>query len=171
MFEDYIPILSLLKEAGKIATRKKIQKIVFFLKQIDAPFNEKFSLHHYGPYSPELQIELDQLEDLGFIKQSYNNNTYEFLLDEEGEKLLNQYPESSKKVNTELFIKLIGKLNLLQPYLLESMSTIVYFEKSYGQNKESVKEAVCKLKPHLKDIFDDAWDKLKELELHAEKDT
>ncbi|MHA1194337.1 MAG: hypothetical protein ACTSP9_18980 [Promethearchaeota archaeon] len=46
------------------------------------------------------------------------------------------------------------------------MATIVYFEKSYGIDKEKLKKAVLNIKPHLKNIFDNAWSELDRLELH-----
>jgi len=168
MLKSHAKLLSLLEVAGEIKTRKKIQKIIYLLKQKKAPFTEDFTLHHYGPYSSELQIELDQLEDSELIQptSSLDAEVYKFNLSEEAKKLLENNRTAVNKLQVNNFNTLIKELNKFEPSLLESMATIVYFEKSYGIDKEKLKKAVLNIKPHLKNIFDNAWSELDRLELH-----
>jgi hypothetical protein len=51
--------------------------------------------------------------------------------------------------------------------MLEAMSTIVYFDHSYGMEEKLVEDAVLNIKPHLKDIFNEARERLDKLYLHA----
>lgn len=163
MMGNYGNILALLDEAGEINSRKKIQKIVYFLQKKFSLFNEKFSLHQFGPYSSELQIELDQLDEAGLISQRFSN----FVLEDKGRTFLKKDLKISEKFESDEVKQLIKKLNDIPPFKLESMATIAYFEQSYGRNKEELRKAIHDIKPHLDDVFEEAWGMLDEFELHT----
>jgi uncharacterized protein YwgA len=167
MLENYALIVELLKEVGEIRTRKKFQKMVYLLQQNKLPFNEGFGLHFYGPYSAELQLELDQLADAGLISQEFKGDSYEFKFRKEANALLEKNKEFLSRIQKSEFRHLINELNNIAPNLLESMSTIVYLEKSYGQDKETIRTSINNLKPHLEQLFDKAWENLTKLDLHA----
>jgi uncharacterized protein YwgA len=70
-------ILSLVNEAGRIQGRTKFQKIVYILKIKGANFNERFSYHYYGPYSSDLQLEIEELVDRQILnQQNFNPSSY-----------------------------------------------------------------------------------------------
>lgn len=166
MLKNYGLILALLNTARKINTRKKIQKIVFFMKMVNIPFSEKFSLHHFGPYSPELQLELDQLGDAGFITSEFN----EFQNTAMGDSYLSEHGDYLALFADSNLREMVKALNEIEPFKLESMATIVFFEHSYGKNRKNLRIVLKGIKPHLDDVFDDAWNKLDEFNLHATPD-
>ena len=88
MLEDYLKVMGLIKEAGEIRTRKRVQKLVYLLQQRGAPFNEHFGLNYYGPYSNELQIELDQLQEANLIDQKFEEGSYFYRLQNSVKNLL-----------------------------------------------------------------------------------
>jgi len=164
LFDEYLRILWLLNEAGPIVSRKKIQKIVYLLQQKGIHFDEHFSLHLYGPYSSELQIELDQLDEMGLIEQNTDSDIYRFQITDRGKEVLEK-----NGIDATLdadAIQLINDLKGIEPFILELMSTIIYFEKSYGNEREVVRRALGEIKPHLMDKFDEAWGLLDSLGLH-----
>ena len=165
MLENYLMIMSLLKEAKEIWTRKKIQKMVYLLQETGAPFGQDFRLHRYGPYSSELQIELDQLHEAALIDQEFKGDSYYFRLTGKGETFMQK--EASGVTWFSQLKDIVNKLNNIESHMLEMMSTIVYFEKSYGKNKNNLKSVLASIKPHLMPNFDMAWGLLDKLELHA----
>lgn len=167
MLENYVHIMLLLKDATEIRTRKKLQKIVYLLQRKGAPFDENFSLHHYGPYSPELQIEVDQLDEADLIDQEFKADSYFFRLTGKGETFIEK--EISHVIGVHELKDLIRNLNALEPHILEMMATIVYFEKSYGNDKVKLKSVLGSIKPHLMPNFDKAWELLDKHDLHAEE--
>ncbi len=162
MLRNYGLILALLNTVGKVKTRKKLQKVVFFLKIVNVPFSEKFSLHHFGPYSPELQLEIDQLGDAGFITSEFN----EFQNTATGNQYLKEHSEYLAIFSDDKLMRLVKTLNGFEPFKLESMATIVYFENSYGNDKKMLRKTIKGIKPHLDGVFDEAWKYLENLDLH-----
>lgn len=169
MLENYDRILVLLEKSGRIETRKKIQKTVYLLQQKFGIFDERFSLHFYGPYSSELQFELDQLDDSKLIAQQFDEESgfYIFTLTEAANELLKTHRPHFSRSAKDIPAALVSKLNALSPRILELMATIVFFEKKYGPIKETVKKEISSIKSHLMVQFDDAWKNLDELELHS----
>jgi len=95
MLEDHAKMLFLLRQAGAIVGRKKLQKIIYILQKQGYPFHEKFHFHFYGPYSDELSLRIEELCNLGFLnevkedKGSYSQYRYE--LTESGRSFLSHY--------------------------------------------------------------------------------
>ncbi|MCS7365125.1 MAG: hypothetical protein NDF54_06805 [archaeon GB-1867-035] len=85
-------LLKILKEhSGVIEGRKRFQKIVFLLKEkYGIPLKYSFLSYYYGPYSKELQRDLNILVRLGLIEEDFDGVMYTYKLTELGEKLLNK---------------------------------------------------------------------------------
>src|SRR5258706_16269958 len=47
--------------AGRLQTRKRMQKVVFMLQTAGCPLQANFYLHHYGPYSDEVARLADEM--------------------------------------------------------------------------------------------------------------
>jgi len=63
MVKDIEKLLVILKNLGKIEGRTRFQKLIFLLKHKDGiKFDYNFIPYYYGPYSLELQIEINLLE-------------------------------------------------------------------------------------------------------------
>lgn len=166
MLDNYLMVMSLLKEAKEIWTRKKIQKMIYLLQQRGAPFNEHFIFHYYGPYSAELQVELDQLHEAGLIGQEHKGDSYYFQLKPKGEIILQKKRGAGKRIES-MYSSLIKDLNSLAPQVLEMMATIVYLEKSYGKSERKLRSVLKNIKPRIVGVFDQAWAQLNKLGLHT----
>ena len=132
---------------GEIKGRKKLQKIVYLLehKGMDAPY--RYSYHRYGPYSAQLQEEIEFLVQHDFIEEVTKNGTYEYKITDEGERFRKQIGQKNVSINNEL----LAKLNEESSQFLEMLSTYIFLlDSGYEQNAARIKAA--ELKPHLKDL-------------------
>ncbi|MBM7645413.1 uncharacterized protein YwgA [Scopulibacillus daqui] len=139
MLEDHAKLVSLLNLAGEVVGRKKLQKIVYILKKLDYPFQEKYQFHFYGPYSEELTFRIEELCNLGFINEIKETkggyHQYRYTLTEEGSEFLSRY-----QINMPKLCEFIKDLNDQNSKFLELVSTILYF------NNLSKDEIVNKVK-------------------------
>ncbi len=147
-------IITLLDVAGNIRGRTKFQKVVYILKNKEIPFNEKFKYHYYGPFSSDLQLEIDELVDRNILVEK-NMNPYDYEVNK----------ENKIKFNKDLNIS--GKKELIQ-FLknkdikeLEITSTIYYLENNGLKDKDILRKKITALKPHLRDYIDSSF-KLKD---------
>lgn len=69
--------------------KKATKKIIYIMKKLGYPFEEKYTFHFYGPYSEELSLRMEELTNLGFVsevKESKSNYyQYRYQVTEEGE--------------------------------------------------------------------------------------
>lgn len=168
-YQEYSRVISLLKVAGEIQDRKKLQKIVYILQMKGVGFNEKFTYHYYGPYSTELQMEVTSLSDWGFVsetsKQTESNHVcYTYSL-KEGSDYENEYDDVQEVIDNAEIIK---HLNSIPTHVLELIATIFYL-KDYNyptdeNNKDFVRKKINALKPNLLNVFDEAWEKFIEID-------
>jgi uncharacterized protein YwgA len=167
MLVDYVKLLFILEEAGVVRSRKKFQKMVYLLQQKGMPFDEDFYLHYFGPYSSELQIEINRLAEGGLIRQWFENDAYVFKIEDKGSTFLEENKALIHALVELDLARLIKSLNKIPPHILEVMATIIYFEKSYGSNKkDELRRALSAIKGKLIGFFDQAWDLLDENGLH-----
>lgn len=132
--ENYANIIELLRIAGKIDGRKKLQKMVYILKNLGADFGEDFYFHYYGPYSDVLTMELEELKSMNIIKEDVKGHdsyfptyTYEMNID-----------DIDVKGNLEDYRELIRELNRRNSRFLELVATIIYFKKEKDYKEEDI---------------------------------
>jgi len=167
MLRNEYALVLLLGSVPKIMGRKRLQKTVYLLQQAGVPFFEKFSYHHYGPYSAELQAEVDRLVDYGLVSETCNNAFYTYEITEEGRKFLETY----EKVVGEKFSlpsNIVERLMRASTQVLEMASTYAYLLEM-GYKKEEALAKALELKPHLKDFLPDAQALVEQLKNPAEK--
>ncbi len=84
MFRSAYSVLNILSHLQTVKGRKKMQKIVHLLEMVglDLPF--KYEYHHYGPYSAELQEEINYLVQHGFLSENNDDGTYLYEITEKG---------------------------------------------------------------------------------------
>jgi len=127
MLEEHAKLLGLIQHAGEIVGRKKLQKILYILKKLDYPFQEKFEFHFFGPYSEELSLQIEELCNLNLLSEVKEEkggyHQYRYTLTEEGEKFLNHYD-----INMENIDSFIETLNGQNARYLELVSTLLYFD-------------------------------------------
>jgi len=151
MFKGASYLLEILSKVD-IKGRKKLQKIIFLLENngMDAPY--KYSYHYYGPYSAQLQDEVDFLVEQEFLEEISQGGTYIYKITDYGTKF-KKHIEDNYKVSIDK--DLLIKLNNENPQFLEILSTYVFLLKS-GYDEGSSKEKAKELKPHLRGFLDDA---------------
>lgn len=154
MLRNEYALVLLLNSVSKIVGRKRLQKVVYLLQQTGVPFTEKFSYHHYGPYSSELQAEIDRLVDYQLVSETCNNACYTYEITEEGIKFLETY----QKVVGEKFSlpqEIVMRLMNTNTQVLEMASTYAYLLEMGYKQKEALAKAL-ELKPHLKGFLSEA---------------
>jgi len=140
--KEFDKLLTLLNIAGEVKGRKKFQKIIFILQQKGADFKENFFFHYYGPFSYDLQFEIDDLVESGLINESGNVNfTY----------TLNESISSTLDINNSIYsyASLIHKLNSQPSPLLELVATMCYLKVNGYNDNEKIEKKVKFLKPNL----------------------
>lgn len=147
MFEKEFALLSLFERAGKVEGRKKLQKIIYLLKLNNIPFEMEYKYHHYGPYSAELQSEINYLVMHKLLKESSTGEMYIYEITDKGHEFLNSY---RKMTADDFYIPddLLDKLLNSSTSLLEMASTYAFLLEMGYEEKEAEKKAV-ELKEHL----------------------
>jgi len=132
--KNYANLIELLRISGKIEGRKKLQKMVYILKNLGADFKEDFYFHYYGPYSDVLTIELEELKSINVIKEDVKEHdnyfptyTYELNIDDIG-----------VKGDLENYKEVIYRLNSENSRFLELVATIMYFKEEKKYEKEDI---------------------------------
>ncbi|TLS36673.1 YwgA family protein [Pseudalkalibacillus caeni] len=167
MLEDHAKVISLLKEAGEIIGRKKLQKIVYICKKLQFPFNERYQFHFYGPYSEELTLRVEELCNLGLVNEVKESKggyyQYRYTITEEGEGFLGHYDLEMPYLN-----KCICEMNGQSSRFLELVSTVLYFD---SLPKEEVKEKVFTIKRkqnYTEEEIEEAYGYIERLNKHLE---
>lgn len=132
----------MLKQAGTIVGRKKLQKLVFISKKFHFDFQERYNFHYYGPYSEELSLKIEELTNLGVIQETKEDKgsyvQYKYELSSLGEEYLEQFP-----IELQGYKPFIQTLNQESSRFLELISTILYFDRL---TKEELIEKIKKVK-------------------------
>lgn len=155
-------LVYLLSMVSEIAGRKRLQKMVYLLQRTGAPYHEKFSYHHYGPYSSELQAEVDRLVDLALLEEEYNNRCYIYKITKEGESFLENYNKIIGD-SFDLPQNTISQLMKVNTSVLEMASTYAYLLEMGYKEQDALKKAL-ELKPHLGCYLEDAKNLLLEIQ-------
>ncbi|MBC8280368.1 MAG: hypothetical protein H8E48_06240 [Chloroflexi bacterium] len=132
-----------LKDTGKI----KLQKLMYFLQEsFDAPTNYSFRMHHYGPYSEELETDLARLRSSGYLTIKPDLGGYGFHVCVEDEPD-DAWSEISRPHQADLK-KLIDLFDGKPTSNLELMATLHFADKiSNHPPKEQLVKIVQGLKP------------------------
>jgi len=140
-------LVELINIAGKIRKKVNTHRIVYILQQLGAPFEERFKYSYYGPYSPTLELEIDELVDVNIIQVV------------ESEPGIYTYTSTVKSSTSFLsgYEPVIKFLATLPSHMLELVATLFYLKEWYGSNEKFLKSKLSILKPHLKQYFDEAF--------------
>ncbi|HLR81318.1 MAG TPA: YwgA family protein [Bacillota bacterium] len=145
MLTNHAKLLHFFIEANEVTGRKKLQKMIYILQVCGIPFGEKFHYHFYGPYSEELSLRVEELCNLGFLKEDREDKSnyiqYHYQITREGVDFLQQFslemPEMSQK---------IGLLQQQSARFLELVATMLYFKDDLPPNEVEKKISVVKPK-------------------------
>jgi uncharacterized protein YwgA len=163
VLEHHAKLMTLLKTAGEIIGRKKLQKIVYIAKKLQFPFQEKYEFHFYGPYSEELTLRVEELCNLGFLNETKETKggyyQYRYRLTEDGERFLQLYELDMLNLDA-----CIANMNGKSSRFLELVSTILHFE---NLARDEVREKVLTIKQkqnYSENEIDEAYTYFHELE-------
>lgn len=144
-------LLKIVKELNPLVGRKRLQKILYLLKEKEFPLEERFFMHFYGPYSSGISLILDSLVNNGLINEKFNKavaNQYSYSITENGEKKLALFYKNSTRQDKNILensLKIVRNLNSRKVIELEIAATILYWEKN-GYSAEESKEITIKQK-------------------------
>ena len=145
--ENFNRILSLLDKLQKIQWRTKFQKIIYILKNKGIPFNEKFKYHYYGPFSADLQLEIEELVDRNIIIEK-GMNPYIYELNDE-------FTDSFEKDKIiKMKHELLTFLNNQDYQVLEVVSTMFFIQNHLSSDEKIIKRKTAALKPHLENLIE-----------------
>lgn len=115
--------------------------------------------HHYGPYSSDLQLEVDLLVDRGFLQEEKYGESYLYKITKEGKNFLRNYEAiiGVLDAKSSAYKEIIHKLKQKPPQFLELLSTYLFLLES-GYNHKTAIEKVKKLKPTLCSSLSEAID-------------
>jgi uncharacterized protein YwgA len=152
-------LLGFFAVAKTIKGRTRLQKMVFVLKKVGAPFKENFKLHFFGPYSLDLQCEVDELASLGMLEEKKEGNLCVYTLNK---NLTRLNLEELKKPFLE-YESIIETLKKADIKVLELLATFLFLIET--DEEETAMRKLELIKPHISDKIEEAinlWKLLKE---------
>lgn len=127
MLQEHAKIVDFIATAEGITGRKKMQKMIYILKKLGVPFQEKYEFHIYGPYSEELTARVEELCDMGFLSEEREDKgsyvQYKYAVTQEGNDFRGTLKESILDSP-----EVAGKLNGKSSRFLELTATLLYFD-------------------------------------------
>jgi len=154
MFEAAYSLLSVFAEVNKVYGRKKIQKMVHLLESAGANMPFKYEYHYYGPYSAELQEEINVLVQQGLLTETKDDEAYVYAITEKGKKF-KETLETVGGYNINFNAELLNSMSKESSQFLEMASTYAFLIDS-GYNPQQAKSKALELKPHLEKYIERA---------------
>lgn len=124
--------------------RTGLQKICYFGIQLGIPYDLPYEMYFYGPYSPELEEKIRELQVKGLLSDKGPQRYSDYVLTGEGENFLNKEKKSIEKWNSQISA-LVRALGGLKPALLELLAT-VQFTSARAKSRQNVISEVRKIK-------------------------
>jgi len=146
-----IPVLQLLNALARVEGRKKMQKTVHILRELGAPFQERFEYSHYGMYSAQLKGELDALEREGLVTETPAAETNTFII--AATPKVGELLSEVGLAEPPPWVDLARRLNSLPAQVLEGISTILFLRRTEDDDVV-VRARLLSLKPHLSPVAD-----------------
>jgi uncharacterized protein YwgA len=107
------------KYLGKIEGRKRFQKTIFLLQEkFGIDFGYKFTAYLYGPYSSQLQNDIDILAQTGYLKASKIGELFFYEITPLGQQSAAQI---EKEYGAEMVKKLEKHVNDLKEFDTEEL--------------------------------------------------
>lgn len=162
MLANHANLLQFFSSVEEVVGRKKLQKMIYILKKNGIPFGEKYEFHLFGPYSEELSLRVDELSNLGLIKETKEDKSsyfqYRYTITEDGQQFLthydNQFPDYQEAVSL---------LKEKSSRFLELVSTMLYFEELPQAEVEDKVRTVKKKQNYTDEEMTQAWEFIRSL--------
>ncbi|MCA9277559.1 MAG: hypothetical protein R3B58_05540 [Phycisphaerales bacterium] len=137
---------------GGIKGRKRMQKVIYFLKQAGCPIYADYTLHHYGPYSSEVANVTDVMVAEGLLNEQSGSGMgggqYDYTLGSNTRGMIERIGDNESIISFKNFHKRAVELLNWELRELELGSTILYFYHSQHPNQswDSAFDQACKYK-------------------------
>lgn len=156
MLENHAKLVKVIAASEGIIGRKKLQKIIYIMKKLGLPFEEKYTFYFYGPYSEELSLRIEELTNLGFIsevkEQKSNYYQYRYEVTDQGEDFLQHTSPPLPSVET-----FIVKMKDKSSRFLELVATMLYFDDLSKVDVERKVQEVKQKSNYTTDDIQEAW--------------
>lgn len=153
MFEAAGSVLSVFSIVESVYGRKKIQKMVHLLEAAGTRMPFKYEYHYYGPYSADLQAELNDLVQQKFLDEKPDGDAYIYEITDKGRKFKEMLEQSGKTI--EIDSELVRSMARQSSQFLEMVSTYAFLIDA-GYEPAEAKRKALELKHHLKHYLDRA---------------
>jgi uncharacterized protein YwgA len=124
-----------------------VQKLVFLMQNIGLNLEYKFILYTYGPYSPELMDDIDEITNLGFINTEYKPDYGGYVISS-GKEYEDNHLNDVEKAS---FSRVINDFSSLRARELELRSTILFIKDRYRIDNSELLTETKKIKPSFTD--------------------
>jgi uncharacterized protein YwgA len=119
-----------------IQSRKRMQKVVYFLQQAGCPISAEYTLHHYGPYSRDVANVTDVMVAEGLLEElGGGGGQYDYKLSPQTRPMIDltraRHAEAARAFDA--FRDRAVELLRQDLWLLELGSTILYY-RTQSQN-------------------------------------
>lgn len=138
--------------------RTKIQKIVYFLSLIGVPNTYRFLLHRFGPYSTEIQDDLDRMVSFDVLLDVSDEDRryYDYRSTAQSDELWTKCYRDQIDPHREKIDPFVEALAKLTDDDLEVVSTLVYAYRwlvGAGNHHPSKTQILAKFQTYKKDKF------------------
>ncbi|WP_191435234.1 hypothetical protein [Flavonifractor sp. An112] len=106
-------VRSLERTAGKAPCKKTLQKIVYLLEEAGVGPEFNYTIHFYGPYSADLDYEVQSLASQGMLNINYTDYGHLISVNDEGEKEGSILSRNGKEIVSNFGIETPSKLELI----------------------------------------------------------
>lgn len=126
-----------------------LQKMVYLLQEVyEANCGYTFTLYTYGPFSSDLQADLDSTSSLRGVSLIYTGLGYQISPGTRSESVLGHGGSFIGQLNTQLE-KVLDDFGGMTAKDLELRATIVYADRELGlESEDELVDSVQRLKPH-----------------------
>ena len=137
--ETVVSVVNELMEVSKKAPCKKtLQKIVYLIEEAGGPKKFDYTIHFYGPYSADVDFEIQKLTEVGYLFINYTDSGHLIEPTEEAKAHgISKLPAEEKQI-----VNLFGKES---PSSLELLATTLFVQREtkatdYGSILPGVKK-------------------------------
>jgi len=170
MTDSHAKVCLVIHVVGELIGRTKLQKIVYIAQRLGYPFLESFSWREYGPFSPALAAEVEELKELGILEEEPTREwgyvSWKYRLTELGEQFLDVIPATVPE--PEGLARLVRELHQKRSArALELIASILYMEE-LGYGRETALRKVRRAKPKYTGSAKEVLQALEDLEVLTE---
>jgi hypothetical protein len=137
-------------QAGRFCGETLLQKSIFFLKELwQVPFEPKFHLYHYGPFSFDLRDALRSMEADDILRVKPHELGATFVVGDRYPMLRRQFPVTLNKYEDAIHFA-VSQLSPLGVKDLEPLATALFITREHPHDPvESRAKDLHGAKPHV----------------------